>query len=323
VASILLAGAVLAVAVIVEAQQAKKITQIGFLSGASALSMSERVHAFRQELSKRGYVEGTNLLIESRYADGKPDRLRKLVAEMVGLNTEVIVSGGPVVTHLLKQATSTIPIIMTQDSDPVASGMVASLARPGGNITGVSSLSPEIAGKRLELLRDTIPRLSRVVLFGTATRPGTSQELKELEFSAGIYGVNIQFLEVNNSKDIESGFQAASNERADAILLLGGPVVTSQRRQLIELARKSRLPVIHFEPEYVEDGGLMSYSTSVTDLFRRAAIYADKILKGAKPADLAVEQPTKFELVINLKAAKQIGLMIPPNVLARADKVIK
>ena len=317
------AAALLTVEVAAEAQQPQKVSRIGFLSAASAFSMSSRADAFRQELRERGYVEGTNVLIESRYADGNPDRLRSFVAEIVDLKTEVIVSGGPVVTRSLKEKTSTIPIVMTQDSDPVGSGMVASLAQPGRNITGLATLSPELSGKRLELLKHTIPKLYRVVVFGTTTRPGTADELREVKLAAAALRVQLQFLEVNNSNDIESGFQAASKGNADAILLLGGPVVTSQRRQLIELAVKFRLPVIHFEPEYVEDGGLISYSTSVTDLFRRAALYVDKILKGAKPADLPVEQPMKFEFIINLKAAKQIGLTIPPTVLARADRVIK
>ena len=216
-----------------------------------------------------------------------------------------------------------IPIIMTFDPDPVGSGFVASLARPGGNITGLSILSPELSGKQLELLKETVPKLSRVAVLGTSTVPGYAQMLREIELAAGVFKVQLQFLDVQGPKDIETVFQAASKGRADAILVLQNPVAASQRTQIIDLAVKNRLPAIYDRAEFVEDGGLMTYSVSSTDLFRRAATYVDKILKGAKPADLPVEQPIKFEFIINLKAAKQIGLTIPPNVLVRADKVIK
>jgi putative ABC transport system substrate-binding protein len=212
---------------------------------------------------------------------------------------------------------------MAQDSDPVGSGYVANLARPGGNITGLSSLAPELGGTRLELLKEIVPKLSRVAVFGTSTNPGYAQSIRETELAAGAFGVRLQYLEVRAAKDIEAAFRAADKERADAVLLLVSLVLNSQRKQITDLAIKSRLPAIYYNSEWVEDGGLMSYGVSFTDLYRRAATYVDKILKGAKPADLPVEQPIKFEFIINLKAAKQIGLTIPPNVLVRADRVIK
>ena len=212
---------------------------------------------------------------------------------------------------------------MAFDNDPVGNGFVASLARPDGNITGLSTLRPEISGKQLELLKETVPRLSRVAVLGTSTIPGQAQSLKETELAAGAFKVQLQYLDVLSPKDLETAFRAAGKERADAVLVLGGPVLNSERTQVVELAVKNRLPAIYNVADYVEAGGLMTYGVSITDLYRRAATYVDKILKGAMPADLPVEQPMKFELVINLKAAKQIGVTIPPNVLARADKVIK
>ena len=307
-----------------EAQQRKKVPRIGSLGGASPAALSARTEAFRQGLRKLGYVEGKNIVIEWRYAGGKPERLSELATELVRLKVDLIVSaGGAPTTRAAKEATVTIPIVMAQDGDPVGSGFVASLARPGGNVTGLSTLHPEISGKQLELLKETVPRLSRVAVFGTSTRPGTAQQLRQTELAAGAFGVQLQYLDVLSSKDIETAFRAASKGRADAVLVLGGPLFTFQRTQVVELAAKSRLPAIYPSPEFVEAGGLMTYSVSRTDLHRRAATYVDKILKGAKPADLPVEQPKKFEFIINLKAAKQIGLTIPPNVLARADRVIK
>jgi putative ABC transport system substrate-binding protein len=241
----------------------------------------------------------------------------------VRLKVDIIVSASPPVTRAAKEATSTIPIVFAQDGDPVASGFVASLARPGGNITGLSSLAPELSGKQLELLKEIVPKLSRVTVIGISTEPGNAQRLKEIELAAGALKVNLQYLDVLSSKDIETAFRAATKGRADGVVMLGGTVFNTHRIQIVELAVKSRLPATYTRPEYVEAGGLMTYGPSINDLFRRAATYVDKILKGAKPADLPVEQPTKFEFIINLKAAKQIGLTIPPNVLARADRVIK
>ena len=306
-----------------EAQQPAKIPRIGFLIAASTSANAARNEAFRQGLRELGYVEGKNTIIEWRSAEGKADRLPGLAAELVRLKVDIIVSGGPSTTRASKGATSTIPIVMAQDPDPVGSGFVASLARPGGNITGLATLTPELSGKRLELLKEIVPKLSRVAVFGTSTRPGNAQELREVELAAEAFKVPLQHLDVLDPKDIETAFRAASKGRADALLVLGGPVLISHRTQVVELAVKNRLPATYDRPEFVEEGGLMTYSVSSTDLFRRAATYVDKILKGAKPADLPIEQPKKFELIINLKAAKQIGLTIPPNVLARADRVIR
>ena len=268
-------------------------------------------------------MDGKNIVIELRSAEGEQDRLPALVAELIRLKIDIIVSGGPSVTRAAKAATTTIPIVMAQDSDPVGSGFVVSLARPGGNITGLSTLSPEISGKRLELLKEIVPALSRVAIIGNSTEPGYAQVLKEIELAAGALKLKLQLLDVRDAKDIETAFQAARKERADAVLLLPASVLNSHRAQVVELAVKNRLPAAYPFPQFAEAGGLMIYSTNYNDLFRRAATYVDKILKGAKPAELPVEQPKKFEFIINLKAAKQIGLTIPSNVLARADKVIK
>ena len=239
------------------------------------------------------------------------------------LKVDVIVTAGPTVTRSVKEATSTIPIVMGQDTDPVGSGFVASLARPGGNITGLSALSPEMTGKQLELLKEIVPRLSRVAIIGNSTNPGDAQSLREMVLAASSYEVYLRYLDVQDAKDIESAFQAAAKGHADALHVLGNPILNAHRKQIVELAAKHRMLATYARPEYVEAGGLMYYGTSYNDLFRRAAGYVDKILKGAKPGDLPVEQPTKFELIMNLKAAKQIGLTIPNKVLARADRVIR
>src|SRR5215813_2714229 len=307
----------------VEAQQPKKVPTVGFLVLAPRSSISPRVEAFRQGLHDLGYVEGKTIVIEYRSADEKLDRLPELAAELVHLKVDVIVTGGDIVTRVVKDATSTIPIVMPYDNDPVGSGFVANLSRPGGNITGLSSLSPELSGKRLELLKEIVPRLSRVAVFGTSTAPVNARLLRETELAAGALGVQVQYLDVLGPKDFETAFRAASKGRPDAVINLASAVITSHRKQLIDFAAKSRLPAMYTAKEYVEDGGLVSYSANVPDLFRRAATYVDKILKGAKPGDLPVEQPTKFEMAVNLKTAKQIGLPIPASVLLRADKVIR
>ena len=306
-----------------EAQQPTKIPRIGYLNTTSPSAVAARTEAFRQGLRELGHEEGKNIVIEYRHAEGKPDRLSTLAAELVRLKVDAIVTTGPTVTRAAKEATSTIPIVMSFDTDPVGNGFVASLARPGGNITGMSSLAPEISGKQLELLKEIVPKLSRVAVLRTSTNPGNAQALREIERAAGAFGVKLQFLDVLDPKDIETAFRAASKDRADAVLVLASAVAAARRTQTVDLAVKSRLPAIYFRSDFVEDGGLMSYGASYTDLDRRAATYVDKILKGAKPADLPVEQPKKFEFIVNLKAAKQIGLTIPPNVLVRADKVIK
>jgi putative ABC transport system substrate-binding protein len=305
------------------AQQPKKIARIGVLTGGSASANTGRHEAFRQGLREVGYVEGKSIILEWRNADGKIANLPALAAELVRLKVDVIVTAGPQVTRAAKEATTTIPIVMAFDNDPVGSGHVASLARPGKNITGLSTLSPELSGKQLELLKEVIPALSRVGVLGTSTQPGYAQVAKEIEMSAGALGVKLQILDVLSPKNIETAFRNASKERAEAVLVLASAVLAPHRTQIVDLALKSRLPAIYPYLEYVEAGGLMSYGVQVNDLYRRAATYVDKILKGAKAADLPVEQPKKFEFVINLKTAKRIGLTIPPNVLARADKVIR
>jgi putative ABC transport system substrate-binding protein len=304
-------------------QQPTKVPRIGFLAATSYAANAARVEAFREGLRQLGYVEGKDIVIEQRFAEEKRGRLASLAAELVRLKVDVIVSAGPAVTHLVKEATVTIPIVMGFDNDPVGSGFVASLARPGGNITGLSSLSPEISGKRLELLKEIVPSLSRVAVLGTSIQPGNAQMLKESEIAARAFGLQLQYLDVQSTKDIELVFRAASNGRAHAILVLSSPVLFSKRKQVSDLAAKNRLPAIYPQTEWIEDGGLMTYGASIPDLFRRAATYVDKVLKGAKPADLPVEQPVKFDFIINLKAAKQIGLTVPPNVLARADRIIR
>ena len=320
---ILLLGLTLASVRLVEAQQTKKVPRIGYLGATSRSTNPARIEAFRQGLRELGYVEGKNIVIEHRHAEGKLDRLPTLASELVRLKVDVVLTGGPAATRSAKQATATIPIVMAYDDDPIGSGFVASLARPGGNITGLATLAPEISGKQLELLKEIAPKLSRVAVLGNATQPGSPQALREINVAADAFGVQLQYLEVRGPKDIETAFRAASKERADAVLVVSTPVLLSQRRQVADLAVNSRLPAIYNRPEYVEDGGLVFYGVSYTDLFRRAATYVDKILKGVKPADLPIEQPKKFELIINLKAAKQIGLTILPNVLVRADRVIK
>ena len=306
-----------------EAQQPAKVPRIGFQLDSPASAVTARTAAFRQGLRELGYIEGKNIIIEWRSAEGKLERRSELAAELVRLKVDVIVSAGASVTRAVKEATSTIPIVMAQDTDPVGSGFVASLAQPGGNITGLATLSPEMGGKLLELLKEILPRLSRLAVLGNSTTPGDAQALKETELAAESFKVKLQYLEIRNPNDIDTAFRAATRDPADALLVLGNPVLNAHRKQIVELAVKHRLPATYARPEFIDAGGLMYYGTNYNDLFRRAATYVDRILKGAKPADLPVEQPTKFELIINLKTAKQIGLTIPPNVLARADKVIK
>jgi len=323
VVSILVAAMLLAVAVIAEAQQDKKIRRIGVLGATSPDTIASRLDAFRQGLRELGYVEGKNIVIEYRYADGKLDRVRSLAAEIVRLNVEIILSGGSAATRPAREATATIPIVMAQDTDPVGNGFVASLARPGGNITGLSIVAPELSGKQLEILKESLPKLSRVVVPSNPNEPSYIQTRKETELAAKALKIQVHFLDAGSPKDVQTAFREAIKIRADAVLVPTMPIVAAQRAQIADLAVKNHLPAMYGQPEYVELGGLMFYGASINDLFRRAATYVDKILKGAKPADLPVEQPTKFEFVINLNAAKQIGLTIPPNVLARADRVIK
>ena len=304
-------------------QQAAKVARIGFLEASSPSAIAARIEAFRQGLRELGYVEGKNVAIEYRYAEGNFDRLPALAAELVRLNVNVIVTGGPTAIPAAKAATTAIPIVMAFDTDPVGSGFAASLAKPGGNITGLSTLAPELSAKQIELLKEIVPKLARVAVLGTASRPGSAHALREVENAAKALKVQVQFQDVVDPKGIDAAFLAARKGSADAVLVLGSPLFNANRMELTELASKSRYPVIYDRAEFVEAGGLMTYSVSLADLARRAATYVDKILKGAKPGDLPIEQPTKFDLVVNMKTAKALGIKIPNSVLAQATKVIE
>jgi putative ABC transport system substrate-binding protein len=310
-----------------QAQQPAKVPRLGYLSGASSQRVDEmgpNPTAFWQGLREFGYVEGKNILIEYGLAERKLDRLPVVAAKLVGLKVDIIVAVGGVEPALAaKKATKTIPIVFTSVGDPISGGLVESLARPGGNITGLSNIGPELSGKRLELLKETNPKSSRVAVLWNPEYPGLALAFKESQAAARAMGLQLQSLEVRSPEDFESAFKAAADRHTGALYVPTSQFFNRHRAKLAELAVKSRLLAIYSDREYVEAGGLMSYGASLADLYRRAATYVDKILKGRKPADLPVEQPTKFELIINLKAAKQIGLTIPPNVLARADKVIK
>ena len=302
----------------VEAQQPTKIPRIGILApGSSAFPASAYYDSFRQGLRELGYIEGKNIFIEIRYAEGKQDQLSDIATELVKLKVDVIVTSTRPGVLAAKNATSAIPIVFAAVGDPVRAGLVSSLARPGGNITGLSILETELFGKRLELLKETFPKITRVAYF----REGTGSA--EMQAAARALGLQLQSLDVRSAKDFDGAFEAVLKERAQALTTAASPVISTNQQRIVAFAAKNRLPALYPYSEFIEAGGLMFYGVSFSDLFRRAATYVDKILKGAKPADLPVEQPTKFEFVINLITAKQIGLTIPPNVLVRADKVIK
>jgi len=305
-----------------EGQQTGKVPRIAFLL-ASSPGADSRIEGFRQGLRELGYIEGKSIAIEWRYAEGKEDRLPKLAAELVQLNVEIIVTDGTNVTRAAKNATKTVPIVMASDADPIGNGFIASLARPGGNVTGLINLITGLSGKRLELLKEAIPGISRVGVIWNPENPSSVSGFKETQEAAQALAMQLQSLEVRGPDEFEGAFQAASKRQARAISVVSDSLMFNNRKRLLDIAAKHRLPTMHTQSLWVEAGALMSYGTSFPDLWRRAATYVDKILKGAKPADLPVEQPMKFELVINLKTAKQIGVMIQPNVLARADKVIK
>jgi putative tryptophan/tyrosine transport system substrate-binding protein len=305
-----------------EAQQVKKVPRIGLLVPFSASSDSPRRDAFLQGLRDLGYVEGKNIAIEYRYTEGELDRLPDLAAELVRLNVNVIVTAAISSVRAAKKATATIPIVFASVGEAVDSGLVSSLARPGGNATGLTFFAPELDGKRLELLKEAFPKVTRVAFLWRV--PSARADLfKEAEAVAKTLGLQLQSVGVKGPDDFESAFKAARSGGADALLVISNPLSNTHRAQIVELAAKNRLPGIYPSTDFVEDGGLMSYGADILDNWRRAATYVDKILKGANPGDLRVEQPKKFEFVINLKAAKQIGVTIQPNVLARADKVIK
>lgn len=305
-----------------QAQQPAKLPHIAYVT-ADTIATSIRAKAFRDGLRELGYVEGKNIIVEWRSVEGKLERAGALAEEVVALKVDAIVASGPSMTPPLRKATTTIPIVMAQDPDPIGSGFVASLAQPGGNITGLTSVAPEITGKRLEILKEIIPKLTRVSVMGTSSTPGHAQLIKEIERVAPVLGLKQRYHDILDEKHIEPAFRTAAKERAQANLVLQSFFMFRNRQKLAELSVKHHLPAIYQTSEWVEAGGLMAYGTYLPDLYRRAAIYVDKILKGRKPTDLPVEQPMKFEFIVNLKAAKQIGLTIPPNVLARADRVIK
>jgi putative ABC transport system substrate-binding protein len=319
----LLATVPLATVPFAEAQQAKKTPRIGLLVPGSVATYSPRIDAFRQGLRDLGYVEGKNISIEYRYAEGKLDRLSKFMAELIDLKSDLIVTAGSEAISAAKNSTKEIPIVMASSGDAVTLGLVASLARPGGNITALTNITWELAGKRLELLKEVVPKVTRVAFLLNPETPQAVPAFKEAQKAAQALGLKLQSLEVKTPDDFEGVFRAAARSRADAVVVSAGAFNNFHRKRIAELAVKGRLPAVSNSADLVEAGGLMSYGVNTPDSFRRAATYVDKILKGAKPADLPVEQPTKFELVINLKTAKQIGVTIPPNVLARADRVIK
>ena len=321
--SILVATLLLALGVVAEAKQPQKFFRIGLLVSATPAAFSDRVETFRRGLRELGYVEGKNIVIEYRYTEGKSGRLPALAAELVREKVEVILTAGSNPTQAAKSASSTIPVVMTFVSDPVESGFIASLARPGGNITGLTNLAPELSGKWLQLLKEMVPKASRVgVLVDPATRAQVVL-LKEMEGSAKALAVEVQPTEVRDPNAIDGALATLKKGRPNALIVLLAPRTNDYQKHIVEFAAMQRLPSMSHWREYVDAGGLAYYGASIHEMYRRAATYIDKILKGAKPADLPVEQPTKFELVINLKTAKQIGLTIPQSVLYRADKVIK
>jgi putative ABC transport system substrate-binding protein len=306
-----------------EAQQPAGIPRIGLLIGSSASVYATRVEAFRRRLRELGYVEGKNLVIEYRYAEGKRERLSELAAELVRLKVDVIVTSGPGILAA-KKASPTMPIVFGSASDPVGTGLVSSLARPGGNITGLSTMASDLGGKRLELLKEVFPKIAPVAfLWQRGSMRGDDQELTEMEAAAKALGVKLLSLPVRSLEDFEGAFARAKRDGAQALITNPGALIVTRQRQVLDFAAKNRLPAMYPDSEFVEAGGLMSYAPSYTDLYRRAADFVDKILKGAKPADLPVQRATKFEFLVNMNAAKQIGLTIPQKVLARADRVIQ
>jgi putative tryptophan/tyrosine transport system substrate-binding protein len=319
----LLTTFLLATISLAEAQPAKKVFRIGLLSGNRPSPMPSNIEAFRQGLRELGYVEGQNISVEYRFAEGKEERYAILAAELVNLGVDVIVTFGTQATVAAKQATSTTPILVGNAGDLVGEGLVASLARPGGNITGFTSVDPDLSAKRLQLLRETLPKVSRVAVLYHGGPGGDQDELREIQTAAKTLGVQIQPLQVLEPDQFQRSYTAMTKERAQALIVFVGSFTAFHRKELLELAAKIRIPTMCGNPEWSEAGGLISYGNDRRDQFRRVATYVDKILKGTKPADLPVQQPMKYELVINVKTAKEIGVTIPPNVLARADRVIK
>jgi putative tryptophan/tyrosine transport system substrate-binding protein len=325
VPSILVAVVLLALVVTAEAQQPKKVRRLGYLSGGDPAGESSRAEAIRLALRELGYIEGQNLAIEYRYAEGRVDRFPELAAELVHLKVDIIVvAGGGRAPLAAKNATKTIPIVMVGAGiDPVEAGLVESLARPGGNVTGLAILTGELGGKRLELLKEAVPKLARVAVLYDPAAPGSVREVKEVPVAARALGLTIQFWEVRAADDFNRAFAAMGKQRPDGLYVPGGRLISDNQKRIVDFGLKNRVPSIHATRDAVDVGGLMYYGAREADSYRRVAYYVDRILKGTKPADLPVEQPTKFDLVINLKTAKQIGLTIPQSMLYRADKVIK
>ena len=321
---IMVALGALAVPLAANAQQAPKIAKIGVLVPSTPAATAHLIEAFRQGLREHGYVDGKNFVLEPRYGEARAERLPELARELVSLKVDVIVTTIDTAIAAVKRETQTIPIVMVSSTDPVGTGFVASLARPGGNVTGLSRDLPELSGKRLELLREAVPRLSRVAFIWNPGVAGAALEYKETEGAARSLRLSLQSVEVSRADDLNRAFSAVTKGRAEALILAGSnPVLFANRDQLVSFAQRNRLPSMFPIKEFVDAGGLISYGASNVDQWRRAATYVDKILKGAKPADLPVEQPTKFELVINLKTAKALGLTIPQTILLRADEVIQ
>ena len=320
---LMLCALLLALSFRLEAQQQPKLHRVGVLWNTTSSSSAARMGAFRQGLKDLGYVEGQNIVIEERSSEGQPGRQAALAAELVHRNVAVIVTAGTASTQAASKASNTIPIVMTFVSDPVGSGFIDTLARPGGNITGFTNFTPELSGKWLELLKDISRKISKVAVLFDPTSPIKNIAFKEMHIPATALGIQILSLEIRDPNELEHAFETLKNRRPDAFIVLAAPSTLVRQQRILDLAAKNRLPVMYQWREYVDAGGLAFYGPSVTDMYRRAATYVDKILKGRKPADLPVEQPKKFDFVVNLKAAKQIGLTISPNVLSQADKVIK
>ncbi|HEV2055924.1 MAG TPA: ABC transporter substrate-binding protein [Methylomirabilota bacterium] len=318
-----IAGGLLAAPLPAEAQQAAKVPRIGFLGNSTAALEANLVGPFREGLRDLGYVEGRNILIEYRWAEGQYERFPALIAELIALKVDVIVTAGTPASLAVRKATTAIPLVFAAVGDPISVGLVASLARPGGNSTGLTAIAPELEGKRLELLREVVPKLSYIAVLWNPDNPFHAGSLKEARAAAQVLGIKVQPLGVRVSEDFPAAFAAILKERPGALLVLADRLFLHNRARIVDFEAKHRLPGVYAYRELVEAGGLMSYGPSYADMHRRAAYYVDKILKGAKPADLPVEQPTKFELMINLKAAKALGLKIPPSVLQRADQIIQ
>jgi putative ABC transport system substrate-binding protein len=306
-----------------QAQQLKKVPRVGLLLQGTSTSLMTRLDGFKQGLRERGYVEGKNIAFEQRFDEDREDRLSALAADLVRLRVDIIVAAATPAVIAAKEATATIPIIIVHSADPVALGLVSSLARPGGNVTGLSSASPDYSGKQLELLNEAVPKLSRIAILWNAANPGTAIAFREMQDAVRVLKLPLQSLEVRRSEDLAAAFKNVPKQRGTGLVALLDPLVVSQRARIVELAAENRLPAIYPTKEFVDAGGLMAYGADLTDSYRRAAIFMDKILKGAKPANLPIEQPIKYSFAVNLRTAKALGLTIPQSVLYRADKVIK